>query len=182
MRIDRLILTEFIRRLGRPGAAGAVLLALAAGYGLFGVLPGVEARDAAEARALNAEARLARIRSGAEAVAEAPARQMESFHQALPAQPDATAAIDRIYAAAAREGLSLARGEYALQVDPDTRLVRYQLLLPLHGSYPQLRRFLGSALAEVPTLALEEVEFQRKEVTESQLEARVRMTLYLGRP
>lgn len=182
MRLHRLTLTEFVHRLGWPGAGGLALIALAAGYALFGLLSGVEARDRAEERALRAQARLARVQSGAEPVPEPPGRQLASFHQALPAQFDATASIDRIYEAAAAEGLSLARGEYALQIDPETRLARYQILLPVRGSYPQLRRFLGSALAAVPALALDDVEFQRKDIAETQLEARVRMTLYLARP
>ena len=181
MSIDRLTLIESVQRLGLPGAVGAALVVLAAGYALFGLVPGLEERDLAAERAQRAEARLARVQSGAEALPEPPGRQLANFHQALPAQLEATAAIDRIYAAALAEGLTLARGEYALQIDPETQHARYQILLPVRGSSPQMRRFLGAALAAVPAVALEDVEFQRKEISEPELEARVRMTLYLAR-
>ncbi len=181
MRVHKLTIIEALHRLGLPGALGAILLVVAAVYGVFGLLPANEARSAAEARAARAEERLARLQRGDEPMPQTPASQLASFHQALPAQEEATAAMDRIYAAAATEGLTLARGEYQLLVEPETRLARYQILLPVRGSYLQLRRFLGAALAAVPALALDDVEFQRKEISQTTLEGRVRMTLHLSR-
>lgn len=51
----------------------------------------------------------------------------------------------------------------------------------MRAGYPQLRRFLHSLLSEVPALVLEDVEFKRKAIHETELEARIRMTLYLSR-
>ncbi|MNR57413.1 hypothetical protein D3C85_1781910 [compost metagenome] len=51
----------------------------------------------------------------------------------------------------------------------------------MRGSYPQLRRFLHGLQAQLPALALEEVDLQRKQIADSDLEGRVRMTLYLAR-
>lgn len=181
MRANKLVLLEFIRRLGWPGACGAALLAVTAAYALFGLRPAIDERDRVAGHAARAEARLARLQSGSEPLPGASGRLLANFHQALPPQFDATDSIDRIYAAAVAEGLSLSRGEYALQIDPETRLARYQILLPVRGTYLQLRRFLGASLAAVPALALDEVEFERKEIAEKELEARVRMTLYLTR-
>lgn len=181
MRVTRLTAIEFLRRLGWPGACGAALLVLAAGYGLLVLLPVIEARGAAFERASRAEARLARIHDGGEPVPEAPGQQLASFHESLPAQEEATDAINRIYAAAAAEGVTLARGEYALEIDPETRLARYQMLLPVRGGYLQLRRFLNGALVAVPALSLEDIDFQRKQISDGELEGRVRMALYLSR-
>ncbi|MCO6056675.1 GspMb/PilO family protein [Pseudomonas sp. MOB-449] len=183
MRVPRLILIEQARRLGWPGLAGGVLLALALGYGLLGLLPARQAlaamtRQLAEDRAQLAAAGTAP--SGLRVSVPASA-QLDDFRRNLPAQLDATGAIDRIYVLAQQEGIALARGEYALGLDPKTRLARYQVLLPVRGSYPQLRRFLHGLQAQLPALALEEVDLQRKQIADSELEGRIRMTLYLAR-
>ena len=66
-------------------------------------------------------------------------------------------------------------------VEPDTALARYQILLPVRATYPQLRRFLASAMGELPALGLEDLDLQRKQVADTELEGRIRMTLYLSR-
>lgn len=184
MRVPRLILIEQARRLGWPGLAGAALLVLALGHALLGLLPARQALAAMEAQLAEGRAQLAAARAAAPGKplpGQAPSAQLDDFRRNLPAQLDATGAIDRIYALAQEEGISLARGEYALGLDPKTRLARYQVLLPVRGSYPQLRRFLHGLQAQLPALALEEVDLQRKQIADSELEGRIRMTLYLAR-
>ncbi len=180
-RLHRLIVLEFIQSLGWPGGAGVLLLGFALVYALAALSPAERERAASRERVERAEARLERFRSGGEALPEPPGLQLRSFHLALPAQLEATEAIDRVYEAAARQSLSLARGEYALVIDSETGLARYQILLPVRGTYPQLRVFLGDALDAVPALGLEELDLQRKQISESQLEGRIRMTLFLSR-
>lgn len=181
MRVHKLTAIEALRGLGLPGLAGALLLLLAIVWTLLSVLPGVEARDRAQARAQRAEARLASVQRGEVPVSEAPGRLLQDFYAGLPAQPGATTAIDRLYAAAEQENLSLARGEYSLVVERDMALARYQILLPVRGAYPQVRRFLAGALEAVPALSLEDLDLQRKQVSDTELEGRIRMTLYLAR-
>lgn len=176
-----LILRESCRRLGWPGAVGAALLVASLLWGLFGLWPASRDLQQLEARAAAARERVARVASGAEAPPALPGRQLASLQQNLPAQQEATAAIERIYATAAREGIALARGEYALALDPQTRLARYQILLPLRGSYPQLRSFLAAVRRQLPALVLEDIDLQRKRISDSELDGRLRMALYLTR-
>ncbi|MNZ37730.1 hypothetical protein D3C78_551870 [compost metagenome] len=181
MRVHSLLLREALQRLGWPGACGVALLAGGAAYALLGLWPASQEMQRLQVRAVEAQARLARVASGAEAPPVAPGQQLTSLQQSLPAQREATAAIDRIYATAAREGIALARGEYSLALDPQTGLARYQILLPVRGSYPQLRRFLGAVRGELPALVLEDIDLQRKQIAETQLDGRIRMALYLTR-
>lgn len=181
MRVPELILRERLQRLGRPGLLGGVLLLLALGHTGFGLLPAWRALAQLEQSTRQALALRERLADGRDFLPPAPGRQLDDFHQGLPAQLDATRAIDHIYLLAGNERISLARGEYALGIDPRTRLARYQILLPVRGSYPQLRRFLHGVLAEVPALVLEEVDFQRRQISDTELEGRIRMTLYLSR-
>lgn len=181
MALPRLIVHEHLQHLGWPGAGGALLLLLALGYGVFGLWPGYREAQVRQARILDGEMQLVRLERGEQSPIPTQGRQLDDFHRNLPAQLDATGAIDRIYALATQQGIVLARGEYALGIDPKTQLARYRILLPVRGSYPQLRRFLHGMLEALPALVLEDVDIQRKQIDETQLDGRIRMTLYLSR-
>jgi Tfp pilus assembly protein PilO len=181
MRVPRLVLLEQARRLGWPGLAGAILLALALGHLLLGLLPGRQDLTASERRLAADRAQLAAAVTPGRTAGPVSSGQLDELRRSLPAQLDATGAFDRLYTLAQQEGITLARAEYALGLDPKTSLARYQVLLPVRGSYPQLRRFLHGLQAQLPAMALEEVDLQRKQIADSQLEGRIRMTLYLAR-
>ena len=55
------------------------------------------------------------------------------------------------------------------------------MTLPVSGSYEQVRGFIAAALRDVPSLALDDIEFQREKIGDAQLETKVNMTLYLAR-
>ena len=57
--------------------------------------------------------------------------------------------------------------------------MRYQIVLPVKGSYLQVRRFLAQAMRDTPGLALEGISFQRQEGDAPVLEAQLRLTVYL---
>lgn len=181
MRIPRLIVHEYLQGLGVPGLLGAGLLLVATVYAVAGLLPAWHRLQQLEQQTRDASEYLARVEDGSLAAPVVPQRQLDDFRSKLPSQPLATVAIDRIYALAAQEHISLARGEYALGVDPRTHLARYQILLPVRGSYPQLRRFLHALLGQLPAVVVEDVEFQRKKIADTELTGRIRMTLYLSR-
>jgi hypothetical protein len=44
-----------------------------------------------------------------------------------------------------------------------------------------VRQFVGRVLREMPTTSLDAVRFERKRAADSQLEAQVRLTIYLRR-
>lgn len=179
MSVPRLIVLEFLRGLGWPGLAGALLLVASVGYTLAGILPARQTVMAAQERAVRAEAVLARVRNGKDVPPPTAEKRGEAFYAALPAQVDVTKWIERIYGAAAAEKLSLAQGEYAEADVPTTRMARYRIVLPLHGNYGQIRRFIAAAGAAVPGLTLEDLSMQRQNVGDTELEARVQLSLYL---
>lgn len=181
MRVSKLIVRERVQALGWPGWVGAACFVLVIGYGLFGLLPSWHELSELQLRAQAAAERQQRIDAGEEAPVTRPADVVGNFYRGLPAQLEATKAIDRIYVLARQESIALERGEYSLGVDPKTRLARYQILLPVRGSYPQLRRFLHTLLSEMSGVVLEDVEVQRKSIVDSELTGRLRVTLYLAR-
>jgi hypothetical protein len=181
MRIPRLIVHEYLQGLGVPGLAGLALLLVAVAWALGGLLPGWQSLQHLSQQTQEASAYLAKVEDGSIAPPVVPQRQLDDFRNKLPAQPQATVAIDRIYALAAQEHITLARGEYALGVDPKTHLARYQILLPVRGSYPQLRRFVHALLGQLPAVVVEDLELQRKKIGDTDLNGRIRMTLFLSR-
>ena len=181
MQIPRLIVHEYLQRLGVPGLAGLALLVVALTWGLAGLLPDWQSLQTISQQTREAHEYLAKVEDGTVAPPVVPQRQLDDFRSKLPSQPQATVAIDKIYALAAQERITLARGEYSLGIDPKTHLARYQILLPVRGSYPQLRRFLHALLGQLPAVVVEDLELSRKKIADTDLNGRIRMTLYLSR-
>ena len=175
--LNSLILQERLRRIGPVGLAAVAVGVLALGVVCAGVLPQWQS-----VREADASVQVGRVKRGEVKIAIKPEQQaLDSLRQQLPGQPQASELIERLYHLASAEHISLARGEYALGVDPKTQLARYQIVLPVRGSYPQIRAFIKGLLKQLPTLVLEDLELQRKRIGDSELNARLRMTLYLSR-
>jgi hypothetical protein len=179
MRIHRLIVIEAMQRIGLPGLAGAALAFASLAFALTVLWPAAQ-ESAANRLRVEAKGRFAAPVDAGRAPPSS-AEQLAAFYGALPAQQEATKWIERIYAAARKEGVVLRKGEYTLAADPNANIARYQILLPVHSDYRKIRRFIQVALATVPGLGLDDVSMERQHIADGELEARIRMTLYVGR-
>lgn len=179
MRIHKLIVVETLRRLGAPGALGALLVVGSAGIALASLWPASHRLEASRSQLVEA-----RARQTDPALRQAPpltaAQQLAAIQSTLPPRKDATLSIERIYAAARKEGVALAKGEYVLVADQNAHVVRYQINLPVRSDYRKIRRFINT-LASVPYLGLDEVSLQRQQIAETELDVRIRMTLFVGK-
>lgn len=180
MHISSLMVHEQLQRLGWPLLVGSSLVLLALAYGAS-LLPQWQQVQQLQVQDAAVAVQLAQVQRGERKPGVSQDDPLNDLHKQLPAQPAATEAIERIYHLARSEKIILARGEYALGVDPRTRLARYQILLPLRGTYPQIRRFLHALLGQMPALVLEDIDLQRKRIGDTELTGRIRMTLYLSR-
>ncbi len=108
----------------------------------------------------------------------APAR-LARFYAGLPDARRSADVLGRVLALAAKQGLDLQSGEYRLERQPDDRIQRYRITLPVQGSYAQVRRFVDAALLELPALALDDIEFHRVSADATVLDAQLRFTLHL---
>ena len=88
--------------------------------------------------------------------------------------------LNKMYAAAAAQKLVLEQGEYRLSLDKTGKLARYQITLPVKGSYLQIRQFVDQSLIDVPVAELDDINFKREAIGAAQLEARIKFTLYVG--
>lgn len=173
-------LAYFLRHADAALLAAAALLALAAG-----VHWGANVPARAEAAQLQAQAQAARQgaldarveRERREALS--PAARLEAFYRFFPSEDTAPDWLEKIHDAAARQGVQLAQGDYRELREPGGRLLAYQVTYPLKGGYTQLRRFLTQVLRDVPIASLDDVSFRRDAVNQAEVQATVKLTLYL---
>lgn len=163
---------------GRLGALGLALLAFALGFHYLALLPARDTLAQASAHAGTLRLRQALLPADA-APAETTGQQLARFYRFFAAGQGPQDWLERIYQGAARHGLALEEGEYRMVPSHLPRLARYQVRLPVRGSYLQVRGFLAEVLRTVPVAALDNVEFERQKVGEATVAARVHLSLYL---
>lgn len=167
-----------------PVVLGALVLCIGAAAALAWLLP---------ARELVEEGRvLARRQAALPVAASAAPVQMEPatdeyhlalFNAALGDRRHAERQVKTLFALAAKSGLVLRQGEYKAAFERNARLHTYQVTLPVKGSYGAIWQFALGALRAIPFAALDEISFKRDAIGEAEVEARLRITLYLqGRP
>ena len=109
-----------------------------------------------------------------------PRQELSAFYGALARPVDAPDLLRRLHRAARDQGVILDQADYRPLPDPEGGLTRYQIVLPAKGTYPEVRRFLVRASADVPGLAIDSVMFQRQQVGDARLDAQIKLTLFLG--
>jgi len=88
--------------------------------------------------------------------------------------------LKALFALAARHGLVLRQGEYRGSQDRAGGFHTYQLNLPVKGNYGAIWAFAFDALRALPHASLDDVSFRRDAIGDDNVEARLRMTLYLS--
>lgn len=111
---------------------------------------------------------------------QAPAEKLAAFYGYFPPSKSLPDLLDKIFASAKRQSLVLEHGEYRAHKDSVGELVRYQLMLPVRGGYPQIRKFVDAALAEVPALALDSIQFERRKIGDAAVDAKLKLVVFLG--
>jgi len=105
------------------------------------------------------------------------ATNLNAFYGFLASKDETTDALAKLYAIGTATGVQLASGSYRSQ-QAAGRLERYELALPVSGSYAQIRDFLNRALAEIPALSLDQMTLRRDGRNEATLQAELRLTLH----
>jgi hypothetical protein len=158
-----------------PLAAGALLVAAAAAAGW---LRHTDAQLARQRLALRTRADIPRT-----APASAPApddSNLALFYRTLGDQRYAEQQVRTLFGLAEKTGLTLSRGTYRSMRDEQARLIRYQIDLPVKGSYASIWRFSLLALRAIPFASLDDISFKRETAGDPGVEAHLRFTLYLG--
>jgi hypothetical protein len=108
-----------------------------------------------------------------------PIEQLAEFYGFLPAEKESPHWLGLMVDIASKNGLTLNHGEYAVVRDSVGKLRRFKITIPVQGTYPQIRKYLAVLLAEIPSMSLENVQFERKDIMETELQAKIILVLYL---
>ena len=85
-----------------------------------------------------------------------------------------------MFALADRHALVLRQGEYLSSQDRAGGFTTYQINLPVKGRYDAIWAFAFDVLRALPHASLDDVSFRRDAIREENVEARLRLTLYLS--
>jgi hypothetical protein len=165
------------RRWGLPGAAGLLLMCAALALLLVAV-PRSEAARQADERALQQ----ARVRAAAESAERARPQELPASVRFVTAFPEASERhrrITNLLSLASGLGLQPRRSELRATAVPDVGLTRVRLILPLSGSYLQLRRYLEQALRDDAALSLDQLRLERSDAGGAELRAEMHWSLWM---
>lgn len=109
-----------------------------------------------------------------------PNENLAFFYAAVGERRYAEQQVKTLFGLAAKTGLVLHEGEYKSGYDCNARLSTYQIDLPVKGSYRAIWQFSLSALRAIPFATLDEISFRRDSIGDTNVEAHLRLTLYLS--
>ncbi|MBC7779050.1 MAG: hypothetical protein H7125_02995 [Proteobacteria bacterium] len=169
-----------VHRLGWIGLGGVALLVLGVAVVLYSQLhlePMLELERSSLEREVEA-------RKGQPSIViterqSAPTTRLETFYEAFPDTAQIPNVLGVLVKLASRHQLKLEQGQYRLAPEAGGPLLRYQVKLPITGAYPQLRTFVEDVLHEVPSFALDSVQFRRESIGAPALDAEVEFSLYV---
>lgn len=170
------LLRQSRRYLGLTGTLGAGLLAISAAAYFLAVVP-------AQHRAAALGQQLRQAESAVETPAENhpadAAADITAFYERFADISSLPGWLDALQKLAAEFKLEQIEGEYKLSVDEDGKMARYEIQLPVKGSYASVRGFMNEAVRRIPNLGLRDVDLRRKNVEEGTVEARMTFVLFL---
>ncbi|WP_040787096.1 hypothetical protein [Massilia niastensis] len=167
--------------LGRvnPLAAGALVLVAAGAFTQAWLLP------ARERLALEYEEARRAARAPLPAAPPAPPppdsdQNLADFYAALGERARVERQLKDVFALAAKNGLALQQGEYRSSYDRNAKVFAYQANLPVKGGFAAIWQFALDILRALPHASLDDVSFRRDTIGDANVEARLRLTLYLS--
>jgi hypothetical protein len=161
---------------GPPGVIGLGLLIFSAGLYSAWIVPALK-----EVQAMQSKADAQQTRPGAQTGKRGPQEPLSEFYEFFPAVETAPKWLGRVYAIAEKQGLDLQKGEYRLTSNPQDRIVGYQAVFPVRGSYPQLRAFIVNSLEEFPIASMDDLRLERQRSAETAVDAQIKLTFFLRR-
>jgi hypothetical protein len=163
----------------------ALLLAAAAATAALWLVPQLKAQRAAGQVAL---AKAQKLHDAAPAAASAlePAlppnqQHLQDFYDLLGETRYAEQQVKTLFAIAAKNGLTLNQADYKFAYDKNGMFHTYVISLPVRGPYAAIRPFCEQMLLAIPFASLDQIDFKRESVNNPNLEAKLRITLYLDK-
>jgi Tfp pilus assembly protein PilO len=166
-------LVDLRDELGLSGACALVVLAALALLHML-VLAPMHARKAE----LQARSSAAAPRAEPGAAAGATGEKVEAVYEFLGTQAETPDWLAKLHTIAAASGVQMKSASYGMR-DAEGRIVRYEMVLPVAGSYAQIREFLKRSAAEVPVMSLDQLSLKRESRKDPVLQAELRLTFHM---
>jgi Tfp pilus assembly protein PilO len=168
----KLIVRRAREEIGVLGFASVALLAAAAMFHAYLVEP-------LRARNQDLESSIARLaRKTAPGQPSAVGDKLSALYKFLERSEAPTDWLAKLYGIGTATGVELQSANYRTQ-QAGGRVERYEIVLPVSGSYGQIRDFLKRSLAEIPVLSLDQISLKRESGKEGAVQAELRLTLHL---
>jgi FAD/FMN-containing dehydrogenase len=156
--------------LGTLGMLAALVLGAALAFSAAIVQP-------LEAKSRSVAARVAGERASPQANASPAAEKLGEFYDYLAKPEQTTDWLAKLYAIGQATGVQLASATY--RSEQAGRIEHYQIVLPVSGSYAQMREFLDRSLAEIPVLSLDHMTLKRESRRDGAVQAELKLTLHM---
>ena len=164
-------LVRLPRELGPLGIGALALIAAAAAFQALVVNP----MAASNARL---EEPVRRQAAPADAGPAGAAEKIAAVYAFLRKDEQTTDWLAKLHAIGAATGLQMKSATYRTQ-QTDGRIVRYEIVLPVAGSYGQIRDFLKRTRAEIPVMSVDQLTLKRDERKGGSIQAEMRLTLHM---
>lgn len=161
-------LAHLLYDLGPLGVAALVLLAAAAVFHQAVLGPLKLRADALEARP---------VPRASAAASDNAADKVAAVYQFLRSDEPTTDWLAKLHGIGAATGVKLESAAYRTE-HAEGRIVRYEIVMPVAGSYAQIRDFLARALAEIPAMSVDQVSLKRADRQQGALRAELRVSLH----
>jgi Tfp pilus assembly protein PilO len=160
---------QIIDRIGVAGVCAIGLLAAALFFSNFMVKP-LEQK--------NLSLQEAATRQGRKADAGQSGEKVAAVYEYLRKEEDTTDWLAKLHGIGTATGIQMRMATYRTQ-PTEGRIVRYEIVLPVAGSYGQIRDFLKRAALEIPVLSIDQVTLKKEERKGAALQAEMRLTLHM---
>jgi hypothetical protein len=166
---------QLLLQRANPWLIAALAMCLAAIFTQWFVLPAIERRT----RLLDVQ-----LADSAPGILQTTRKTLvedrfQTFRDRLANDDERTEVLKKLFTEAEKAGIVLQQGDYTLLEDADGNFVRFQILLPLKGSYMQIRIYVQTLLETIPALSLDEIGFRRESARSQNVDAHLRLTLYM---
>ena len=113
------------------------------------------------------------------ALETSPRQQLASFYGFFARGKNVTEQLAKLYDVAKANGLEMQRADYRMTSVSGAKLDRYQIVVPMQGSYSTIRAFVSAALRELPTMSVDQVQFQRKAIGDNTVDGQISFSFHV---
>lgn len=171
------LLRRLAYALGPLGMLGIVVLLACAGFYWTTLKPAEQRVAAQRVAASNLKSRVPYRPVSVDRRVE----DLQRFQSLFPTLDRLPNEVEKLWILASEYKIELQAGEYRMDTGTPG-LTRYRITLPVKGSYAQLRLFVDTILKTIPTMSIDSLRFERKKISETQLDAQLALTLYFRPP